>query len=67
MSLSTDALLFSIVLMLFGVQTAFSVTEDGGTFLFAGVGLAVLALLGSIITSIQDADPGATGGENADR
>ncbi|MEZ3163066.1 hypothetical protein ABNG03_01205 [Halorubrum sp. RMP-47] len=56
MSLSTDTLLFSIVLMLFGVQTALPVTEGGASFLFAGLGLAVLALVGSVVMSIRDAD-----------
>lgn len=67
MSLSTDALLFSIVLILVAVQTALPVTEGGENFLLAGLGLAILALLGSIITSIRDADPGAVGRENGER
>jgi hypothetical protein len=49
-SLSTDALLFSIVLMLFGIQTALPVTAGGGTFLLAGLGVAVAGLLGSMVS-----------------
>lgn len=54
MSLTTDALLFSIILMLLAIETALPVTQDGKTFLIAGIGIAVLALLGSVIqTMIQ--------------
>lgn len=67
MSLTTDALLFSIVLILVAIQTALPVTAGGGNFLIAGVGFAVFALLGSIITSIRDTDPGETREENSER
>lgn len=58
MSLSTDLLLFSVVLVLIGIQTALPVTEGGGNFLLAGTGIAVLGLLISITTSIMEADSG---------
>jgi hypothetical protein len=67
MSLSTDALLFSIVLILVAIQTGLPVSQGGGNFLFAGLGIAVLALLGSVITSVRDTEPGATPGENPER
>lgn len=67
MSLSTDALLFSIVLMLAAVQTALPVTEGGRNFLLAGLGIAVLALLGSALTSMMRTGPGATDSETAKR
>lgn len=67
MSLSTDLLLFSIVLVLFAIQTALPVTEDGGNFLFAGLSIAVLGLLISILTSIRDADRGAPREEDSER
>lgn len=67
MALTTDALLFSIVLMLVAIQTALPVTAGGSNFLLAGVGLAVLALLGSLITSIRDTDSGAAREERSER
>lgn len=67
MSLTTDALLFSIVLILVAIQTALPVTAGGSNFLLAGVGFAVVALLASIITSIRDADPRSARGEHAEQ
>ena len=67
MSLSTDTLLFSVVLVLAAIQTAFPATEGGRNFLLAGLGIAVLALLGSIIKSMIHFGSGATDGENSDR
>jgi hypothetical protein len=67
MSLSTDFLLFSVVLVLIAIQTALPVTEGGGNFLLAGTGIAVLGLLISIITSVMEADSGPTRKENSER
>lgn len=67
MSLSTDTLLFSIVLLLVAIQSALPVTEGGRNFLLAGLGIAVLALLGSVIKTIIDASPEAIDGENSER
>ena len=67
MSLSTDILLFSIVLVLAAIQAALPFNEGSTPFLFAGLGIAVLALLGSIISSINTKELGVTDGENLER
>lgn len=67
MSLSTDLLLFSVVMILLAIQTALPVTEGGSNFLLAGTGIAVLGLLVSVITSIMEADSGPTREENSER
>ncbi|MFB6129822.1 MAG: hypothetical protein ABEJ28_03265 [Salinigranum sp.] len=67
MSLSTDALLFSIVLVLVAVQTALPFDGGSTNFLLAGLGIAVVALLGSVVTSTTNLTPGATDGENSER
>ena len=67
MSLSTDTLLFSVVLVLAAIQVALPFDEGSTSFLFAGLGIAVLALLGSIIQSMIHSGPGAADGENSER
>ena len=67
MSLSTDTLLFSIVLVLAAIQVALPFDEGSTSFLLAGLGIAVLALLGSIITSVTDFGSGVTDGESSER
>lgn len=67
MSLTTDTLLFGILLVLVAIQTALPVTEGGRTFLLAGLGIAVLALLGSVIKSIVYSGYGTTDDENSQR
>lgn len=67
MSLSTDTLLFSIVLILAAIQTALPVTEDGSTFLVAGLGIAAFGLLGSAIMSMMNVESSSTDGENSPR
>ena len=66
-SLSTDALLFSIVLVLAAIQTALPFDEGSTNFLLAGLGIAVLALLGSIIRSMTNLGSEVTDGENPKR
>ena len=67
MPLSTDALLFSIVLVLAAIQAALPFDEGSTNFLLAGLGIAVLALLGSIIKSTTNVESGVTDGENPKR
>ena len=67
MSLTTDTLLFSIVLVLAAIQTALPFNEGSTHFLLAGLGIAVLALLGSVISSIIHKESGAMDGENLER
>lgn len=67
MSLGTDSLLFSIVLVLAAIQAALPYSEGSTNFLLAGLGIAVLALLGSFITSITQMESGETDGENSER
>ena len=67
MSLSTDTLLFSIVLVLAAIQAALPYSEGSTSFLLAGLGLAVAALLGSTIESVTHLGSGATDGENSER
>jgi hypothetical protein len=54
-SLSTDALLFSIVLVLVGVQTGLQVTAGGGNFLLAGPAVAALGLTASLVSWARSA------------
>ncbi|MFB6353496.1 MAG: hypothetical protein ABEJ92_05365 [Halobacteriales archaeon] len=53
MALSTDSLLFSIVLVLAAIQTSLPSTEGSTNVLLVGLGLAVLALLGSVVTTMR--------------
>lgn len=67
MSLSTDTLLFGLVLVLISLQTALPVTEGGRNFLFAGLGIAVIAWVGSVTVTMMRWRPGVTDGESAAR
>ncbi|MFB6155460.1 MAG: hypothetical protein ABEJ22_06160 [Haloferacaceae archaeon] len=67
MSLTTDTLLFGIVLLLAAIQTSLPTTEGGRSFLLAGLGIAVLALLGSVVESIIRAGSEATDGDPTER
>jgi uncharacterized membrane protein YiaA len=51
-TLSTDALLFGIVLLLFGVWTASSAVPDGGAVVFTGLAVSTPALVGSVVTTV---------------
>lgn len=57
MALSTDTLLFSIVLVLAAIQTALPFAQGSTNFLLAGLGIAVVALLGSIIRTLSHGGP----------
>jgi hypothetical protein len=59
MSLPRDLLLFSIVLMLMAVQIEASGYGQSGTFVIASLGLGLLGLAGSLVTTIADAGPEA--------
>ncbi|MFB6124190.1 MAG: hypothetical protein ABEJ78_12120 [Haloferacaceae archaeon] len=65
MSLSTDTLLFGVVLLLAAIQTALPVTEGGRTLLIAGFAIAVVGLLGSVAESMRRVRSETTDGENA--
>jgi hypothetical protein len=65
MSLSTDALLFSIVLVLIAIQTSLPASYEGREFLLAGLGFAVLALLASLLTWLRAAGSNSQPQENA--
>jgi protein-S-isoprenylcysteine O-methyltransferase Ste14 len=65
MSLSTDALLFSIVLLLFAVWSSMDTFGSTWIVLF-GLLVAVLALLGSLATAATGSESARESGEPAD-
>jgi len=55
-ALSTDALLFSIVLVPFGISTALRVPDGGMNFTLVGVAVAALGLAGSVVSRTRRVD-----------
>ena len=66
-SLRTDTLLFSIVLVLVSIQTALPYDEGSNQILLAGLGLAALALLSSIVFAMAPDGSGISAGKDTDR
>ncbi|WP_247010314.1 hypothetical protein [Halorientalis litorea] len=65
MSLSTDVLLFSVVLMLMAVQIEASGYGSGDPWVAAGLAVAVLGILGSLVSAARSAEPPTADGDDS--